>query len=721
MFLSRSVYSGNGSTSVFAVTFPYLSQSHVQVSVNGIPLAQGAGYAWINSSTISITSAPSVGSNNVDIRRVTPNGSLNVTYSDGSTLTESDLNAENLQLLYISQEAADDNGSRLGVVNPGSVTLGDWDALYKRLTNVAAPVSGGDAANMSWVQGLIAGTVSNGVGAPVVTSVAAVRATSSSKVTSLLVTGYYASGDGGGGLYQYDPNDTVSVDNGGTIIVAADGARWKLILWGPSFPEMFGAKGDGVTDDTDALQRWLSSLTAGDTAVLTSGKTYGFTNLTLPQVIPYAGPAPDQYRTFGYTIDGQGSVLKKLSAGADPTYGIASRHWIFNSIASSAAPIYLKNLNIDANGFCTLAALVTSGWNSLFENVNVFSAAGHGHLQDSLTANGTQIPFTQVNNRWQGCNWYLNGGHGLYQRVPTGTHGTDGVLRGCFGFDNHLSNVRVDNCGGWDFDQLHTYNNNVPSADVSLASFGRTGDTHFRGCQFDLDSTNVNKPVASVDGGSASPAGTFDACYFYGNMSIANPNGSFGVRYIFNGCDMPSKSGNDAYIYLASPRALAYSYGSHFTSTQPFRSCESNVRTYAYSVGDYCSTNGTRYHGQHTLTQGAAAPYVGGYAYDPSSPPANNPVPDGSTYTMDFGSPQLNVFGQAVNTGITVFLPSKTLLSQYQPTYRFIRRSTATGTGSISIRDPDTGNEVVAITAASVARELMFTGFAWLLVGNTGV
>lgn len=44
------------------------------------------------------------------------------------------------------------------------------------------------------------------------------------------LTGAVTRGDGlGGGFYYYDATDTTSPDNGSTIIVAADGGRWKLI------------------------------------------------------------------------------------------------------------------------------------------------------------------------------------------------------------------------------------------------------------------------------------------------------------------------------------------------------------------------------------------------------------------------------------------------------------------------------------------------------------
>lgn len=137
-----------------------------------------------------------------------------------------------------------------------------------------------------------------------VPSIAALRLVNHLINTNAFVTGYYAAGDGGGGNYFYDSTDVSSSDNGGTIIVAVDGARWKLTQAAQVTVRQFGAKGNGTTDDTVAVQAALTWAMAQQVSMRFPSGHYHF---TAPLTVTF----PAQLSTF--TIIGDGPDLSILN------------------------------------------------------------------------------------------------------------------------------------------------------------------------------------------------------------------------------------------------------------------------------------------------------------------------------------------------------------------------------------------------------------------------
>jgi parallel beta-helix repeat protein len=69
---------------------------------------------------------------------------------------------------------------------------------------------------------------------------------------------YFVTDSGKEGYFRYDSSDTSSADNTGTVVVSTSGARFKRMTDGEFVNvKWFDAKGDGIADDTAAMQTAL--------------------------------------------------------------------------------------------------------------------------------------------------------------------------------------------------------------------------------------------------------------------------------------------------------------------------------------------------------------------------------------------------------------------------------------------------------------------------------
>ncbi len=101
---SKVQYTADGSTQTFAVTFPFISRSHVSVEVDG----SAATFTWNNDSQIYISSPTLSGGEKVLLVRSTSRDTRLVDYVDGSNLTETDLDLDSKQAFYMAQESLDE-------------------------------------------------------------------------------------------------------------------------------------------------------------------------------------------------------------------------------------------------------------------------------------------------------------------------------------------------------------------------------------------------------------------------------------------------------------------------------------------------------------------------------------------------------------------------------------------------------------------------------------
>ena len=99
-------YTGNGSTTDYLITFPFLDKEDIKAKVDGLDVTAFA----VNGTTLSFTSAPA-NDKPIVIYRDTNIDKVNITFQAGSSIRASDLNSNDKQLLYALQEIESNAGT----------------------------------------------------------------------------------------------------------------------------------------------------------------------------------------------------------------------------------------------------------------------------------------------------------------------------------------------------------------------------------------------------------------------------------------------------------------------------------------------------------------------------------------------------------------------------------------------------------------------------------
>ena len=141
-------YTGNGSTTAYAVPFSYRLTTDVTVTINGVTKNINSDYTYNSAGTqITFTSAPAA-NGAIEIRRTTSQTSRLTDYASGSVLTEDDLDTDSTQGFFMSQEAIDDAGDKISLDNADF----QWSAGSKRIKNITDPTGAQDAATKNYLE-----------------------------------------------------------------------------------------------------------------------------------------------------------------------------------------------------------------------------------------------------------------------------------------------------------------------------------------------------------------------------------------------------------------------------------------------------------------------------------------------------------------------------------------------------------------------------------------
>ncbi|MCP4899895.1 MAG: hypothetical protein GY906_23250 [bacterium] len=160
MAFARNTYTATAGQTDFPIGFPYLDESHVDVTQNGVPLVQDTptttnDYTIQNvGADVVLNTGATVGDVIVIVRNTSQDSRL-VNYTQPSTLSASDLNTHYLQNFYMAQESIDRAN-----ITMGFDATNNWDALNLLIKNLALPATGTDAANKNYVDAVATGTIS---------------------------------------------------------------------------------------------------------------------------------------------------------------------------------------------------------------------------------------------------------------------------------------------------------------------------------------------------------------------------------------------------------------------------------------------------------------------------------------------------------------------------------------------------------------------------------
>jgi polygalacturonase len=479
MAVTQNTYTGNGSTVLYSFTFPYLETTNIKVSLNGTVTT---AYTLANATTVQFNTAPANGTA-IRIYRDTDDSGLTATFYPGSAIRSQDLNENFTQNLYVTQEV-NNNAVNIDGSNP---MVGDLNMGGYKVTNLATPVVGTDAANRSFVEGVfssevpvfyrrwsktaaggetsLSGNDDNGIALSYVpgsekvfiNGALQIRGVDYLGTTGSTLTGIPALTAGdiievhSSSSYTVGtvPDGSVTnakVDGAAAIqstklafIQAGTGAVTRTVeskLRDVVSVKDFGAVGDGVTDDRAAIQ---SAVTAASYIYFPPG-TYRLREAIFIE--------ESNVKLFG-----AGTGVTTIRMDDSPTNSNYSAIDIRTSRANSGSGgsisnVTISDLTINGNkagrittsGNCIIALCNTSHTidNLSITNVRTQNSPGAGILLEGL-ANGTNDSYKIENTLIDCCNVVDNNGVGISQFKVNNTTIVNSALA-----RNGLENLTID-------------------------------------------------------------------------------------------------------------------------------------------------------------------------------------------------------------------------------------------------------------------------------------
>ena len=279
MAYSYTAFTGNGSTTQYAVSFPYIRREHVAVTVAGVP----STFTWVNNSLIQMDAAPAAAAA-VRVYRTTPISAPLVDFADGATLVAADLDTNSRQSIYIQQELDDAQTDNL----PNVIPNGNKGDITTSVGGTVWAINNGAVTEVKLAANAVtSGKIADGAVAEAEIATGAVTETKlgTGAVTSAKILD--------GTIVNADVNASAGiVATKLAFTQAGTGAVTRTVqskLQENFSVDDFGAVGDGSTDDAVAIRKAFDAAAAsgGGVVIFSPGKEYGIgSKVYLPRTSP---------------------------------------------------------------------------------------------------------------------------------------------------------------------------------------------------------------------------------------------------------------------------------------------------------------------------------------------------------------------------------------------------------------------------------------------------